>query len=93
MVHVKGASSGHLRRMRQNVHFHRGMGRFYRRHYAGQRPWLDVLVYAGIGAKLAVSLSRNAMGRLLRARATAPPSVASATSPPPTRLLEQPSRG
>jgi len=50
VVHVKGASSGHLRRMRQNVHFHRGMGRFYRRHYAGQRPWLDVLVYAGIGA-------------------------------------------
>ena len=43
--------------------FHRGMGRFYRRYEAGRRPLLDAAVYAGIGAKLAVSVARGALAR------------------------------
>ena len=63
-IHVKGGTSGSRRRLRQNVAFHRGMGRFYRKFEAGERPLLDLAVYAGIGAKLAVSLTRNAIGSL-----------------------------
>lgn len=57
-LHVKGASSGARRRPRQEVAFHRGMGRFYRRFEApGHNPLLNAAVYAGIGAKLALSLA------------------------------------
>ncbi|HEX8754603.1 MAG TPA: glycosyltransferase family 2 protein [Solirubrobacterales bacterium] len=63
-LHVKGASSGARRRPRQEVAFHRGMGRFYRRFEApGANPLLNAAVYAGIGAKLAVSLAITAAGR------------------------------
>ena len=56
-IHVKGASSGSRRRLRQEVAFHRGMGRFYRRFQAPENPGaLNALVYLGIGAKLAVTL-------------------------------------
>jgi N-acetylglucosaminyl-diphospho-decaprenol L-rhamnosyltransferase len=65
VVHVKGATSGKYRRMRQNVSFHQGMARFYRKHYAGRRPLLDATVYAGIAAKLAFSVGRNALARRL----------------------------
>jgi N-acetylglucosaminyl-diphospho-decaprenol L-rhamnosyltransferase len=60
-VHVKGGMSkrrGH-RSLRANVAFHRGMGRFYRKFYAGRRPLLDSAVYLAIGAKLAVSATRG----------------------------------
>lgn len=67
MIHVKGGTAGRHRRIKQNVAFHRGMGRFYRKWYAGDRPWLDVLVYAGILGKLALSLIRNAVERRTRA--------------------------
>jgi GT2 family glycosyltransferase len=57
-LHVKGGSSGGRRAFRQEVAFHRGMGRFYRRFEAPQHnPLLNALVYAGIGAKLAASLA------------------------------------
>jgi hypothetical protein len=56
-LHVKGGSSGARRAPRQEIAFHRGMGRFYRRFEApDHNPLLNTAVYAGIGAKLAVSL-------------------------------------
>jgi GT2 family glycosyltransferase len=56
-IHVKGGSSPDRRRLRQEVAFHRGMGRFYRRFDAPGNPGvLNLLVYLGIAAKLASSL-------------------------------------
>jgi N-acetylglucosaminyl-diphospho-decaprenol L-rhamnosyltransferase len=66
-LHVKGASSGGRRRPKQEVAFHRGMGRFYRRFDAPRsNPLANLAVYAGIGAKLAVSLARTELGRARR---------------------------
>jgi N-acetylglucosaminyl-diphospho-decaprenol L-rhamnosyltransferase len=62
-VHVKGGAAGAHRRPRQNVAFHRGMGRFYRRVHGGERPLASVAIYTGIGVKLAFSLVRNAVAR------------------------------
>lgn len=57
-LHVKGGSSGERRRLRQEIAFHRGMARFYRRFDApGHNALLNAAVYAGIGAKLAASLA------------------------------------
>jgi GT2 family glycosyltransferase len=57
-LHVKGGSSTGRRAPRQEIAFHRGMGRFYRRFDAPEHnPLLNAAVYAGIGAKLAVSLA------------------------------------
>ena len=67
-LHVKGAIAGSRRRLRQNVAFHRSMGRFYRRHVGGERALLDAIVYAGIGAKLGLSLCAGVLSRA-RARA------------------------
>lgn len=64
-LHVKGGSSASRRAPKQEIAFHRGMGRFYRRFDAPQsNPLLNAAVYAGIGAKLAVSLSLTALRRL-----------------------------
>jgi N-acetylglucosaminyl-diphospho-decaprenol L-rhamnosyltransferase len=61
-LHVKGGSSRRRRAPRQEVAFHRGMGRFYRRFDAGERnPLLNAAVYAGIGAKLGASLAITAV--------------------------------
>jgi N-acetylglucosaminyl-diphospho-decaprenol L-rhamnosyltransferase len=63
-LHVKGASSGGRRRPRQEIAFHRGMGRFYRRFDApAHNPLLNVAVYTGVAAKLAVALARTAISR------------------------------
>ncbi|HYH54446.1 MAG TPA: glycosyltransferase family 2 protein [Solirubrobacterales bacterium] len=63
-LHVKGGSSADRRRLRQEIAFHRGMGRFYRRFDAPERnPLLNAAVYAGIGAKLGVSLAITAYKR------------------------------
>ena len=60
-LHVKGGSSASRRAPKQEIAFHRGMGRFYRRFDApGSNPLLNLAVYAGIGAKLAVSLAITA---------------------------------
>lgn len=60
-LHVKGGSSGARRGLRQEVAFHRGMGRFYRRFDApGHNPLVNAAVYAGIAAKLATSLAITA---------------------------------
>lgn len=69
-LHVKGGSSPRRRAPRQEIAFHRGMGRFYRRFDAPEHnPLLNAAVYAGIGAKLAVSLAITAA----RSRRPGPP--------------------
>jgi GT2 family glycosyltransferase len=66
-LHVKGASSGSRRAPKQEIAFHRGMARFYRRFDApDNNPLLNAAVYAGIAAKLGVSLARTAATRRLR---------------------------
>jgi N-acetylglucosaminyl-diphospho-decaprenol L-rhamnosyltransferase len=63
-LHVKGGSSGTRRAPRQEIAFHRGMARFYRRFDAPERsPLVNAAVYAGIGAKLAVSLAITGVKR------------------------------
>jgi N-acetylglucosaminyl-diphospho-decaprenol L-rhamnosyltransferase len=57
-LHIKGGSSADRRAPRQEIAFHRGMGRFYRRFEGPEHnPLLNAAVYAGIGAKLATSLA------------------------------------
>jgi GT2 family glycosyltransferase len=61
-LHVKGGSSSGRRAARQEIAFHRGMARFYRRFDASRNnPLLNAAVYAGIGAKLAISLAITAV--------------------------------
>jgi N-acetylglucosaminyl-diphospho-decaprenol L-rhamnosyltransferase len=61
-LHVKGASSGRRRAPKQEIAFHRGMARFYRRFDAPKNnPLLNAAVYAGIAAKLATSLAITAV--------------------------------
>jgi GT2 family glycosyltransferase len=61
-LHVKGGSSSDRRAHRQEIAFHRGMGRFYRRFDAPtSNPLLNLAVYLGIGAKLTVSLALTAL--------------------------------
>ena len=63
VVHLKGGAAGRHRAPRQNIAFHRGMGRFYRKFQAQGRPLEAGAVYAGIGLKLALSLARSALAR------------------------------
>jgi GT2 family glycosyltransferase len=66
-LHVKGGSSGARRAPRQEIAFHRGMARFYRRFDAPEHnPLLNAAVYIGIGAKLVVSLARSGLSRSSR---------------------------
>jgi GT2 family glycosyltransferase len=61
-LHVKGGSSAGRRAPRQEIAFHRGMGRFYRRFDAAEHnPLVNAAIYAGIGAKLATSLAITAV--------------------------------
>lgn len=63
-LHVKGGSSGTRRALRQEVAFHRGMARFYRRFDAPEHNALiNAVVYIGIGFKLAVSLAISGIRR------------------------------
>jgi len=60
-IHTKAGTTGGQRGPRLNIAFHRGMGRFYRRHQApGHGALTNLVVYAGIGVKLAISLVRRA---------------------------------
>lgn len=64
-LHVKGGSSPDRRRAKQEIAFHRGMGRFYRRFDAPANPGaLNLAVYLGIAAKLATSLMISALAGL-----------------------------
>lgn len=68
VLHVKGGSSGKRRGLKQEIAFHRGMGRFYRRHEAASRPFpLNLLVYLGIATKLGTSLGVTLLSRPSRA--------------------------
>ncbi len=75
VLHAKGGTTGGERSPRLTWHFHRGMYRFYRRHYAphGSQA-LNVLVYLGIAVKLASavaqSLLRRSRARLRQRRRT-----------------------
>ena len=61
-LHVKGGSSGRRRSAREEIAFHRGMGRFYRRFNAPEQPaLLNIVVYLGIGLKLGISLVLSAV--------------------------------
>ena len=54
---------------RLNWHFHRGMGRFYRQHYAPQRSAaMNALVYVGIAVKLAAAVAQAVLRRSLARR-------------------------
>jgi N-acetylglucosaminyl-diphospho-decaprenol L-rhamnosyltransferase len=61
VTHIKHGASGQRRSSNLVYHFHYGMFRFYRRHYARgrARSVLDLLAYAGIGGKLVVALIRS----------------------------------
>ena len=64
VLHTKAGTSGKLRKPRLNYAFHYGMYRFYRKHYAPLRATpMNVLVYAGIGAKLVVSVVSSGVRR------------------------------
>lgn len=67
--HVKHGTSGSIRRPRLNYAFHYGMFRFYRKHYAMRRSAVaNAVVYAGIAAKLVVSLVRAEVRRAVASR-------------------------
>ena len=52
VMHLKGGTVSGERSARLNWHFHRGMGRFYRQHYAAQRSAaFNALVYVGIAVE------------------------------------------
>jgi len=63
VTHAKGGCSGKHRALRQNIAFHRGMARFYRKFYARGRPLTAAAVYCGIGLKMAVSVTRSWVAR------------------------------
>jgi GT2 family glycosyltransferase len=73
VMHVKGGTTGGQRSVRLNWAFHRGMYRFYRKHYAPSRSWaLNGVIYVGIAVKLATavvhSLLRRSRARLRQRR-------------------------
>lgn len=62
--HVKGGSAGAVRSPRLNAAFHYGMYRFYRKFRAPERSAAtNLVVYAGIGAKLGISIARSACSK------------------------------
>jgi N-acetylglucosaminyl-diphospho-decaprenol L-rhamnosyltransferase len=65
VMHVKGGTTVRKRHrgLRHNVAFHRSMGRFYRKFYAGRRPLFDGIIYLAILGKLAVSATRSTIAR------------------------------
>ncbi len=68
-LHVKGGSSAGRRALRQEIAFHRGMGRFYRRFDAPEHNLLlNSAVYLGIAAKLTISLGKTAVRELDKRR-------------------------
>ncbi len=63
-MHVKGGTTGGERSALLNWHFHRGMYRFYRKHYAPQGSWIvNTTVYAGIAVKMAIAMAQSLLRR------------------------------
>ena len=66
VLHAKGGSTGGERSIRLNWAFHKGMFRFYRLHYAPERsPFLNALVYLGIGVKFTTAIAHASLRRIL----------------------------
>jgi N-acetylglucosaminyl-diphospho-decaprenol L-rhamnosyltransferase len=64
VMHVKAGTSGELRSFKLNRAFHYGMYRFYRKHYAADHnPLFNLFIYAGIVAKLAVTVVKTEIRR------------------------------
>jgi N-acetylglucosaminyl-diphospho-decaprenol L-rhamnosyltransferase len=69
VVHVKGGVTVETRKarryrsLRHNIAFHRSVGRFYRKFYAGRNYPLDVAVYVGIGVKFVIAVTRSSIAR------------------------------
>jgi N-acetylglucosaminyl-diphospho-decaprenol L-rhamnosyltransferase len=69
VLHVKGGTTVTERRrarhraVPQTIAFHRSMGRFYRKFYAGRNPLLDVAIYLAIGVKTTVAVARSVAAR------------------------------
>jgi len=64
VVHVKAGTTGGERSASLNWHFHRGMYRFYRKHYAHQRGWIvNAAVYAGIAVRMVVAMAHALLRR------------------------------
>jgi len=67
VMHVKAGTSGTERSFRLNRAFHYGMYRFYRKHYAGDhKPLFNLVIYAGILAKLTVTVVKTELRRARR---------------------------
>ena len=65
VMHVKAGTAGELRSFRLNRAFHYGMFRFYRKHYARDHNLLfNLFIYAGIVAKLALTVVKTELSRL-----------------------------
>lgn len=64
VVHLKGGTSGRSRPVRLNWHFHRSMAIFYRAHLAGRNRFVDVVAYAGIIGRFAVTTAAWSARRL-----------------------------
>jgi hypothetical protein len=77
VLHVKAGTTGGERSPRLIWAFHKGMYRFYRSHYAGERSGaMNALVYFGIAVKLALALVQSAARRTLARLRQRRPSVA-----------------
>jgi GT2 family glycosyltransferase len=61
-IHTKGGTTEGHRDAPLEIAFHRGMGRFYRKHYAASHSGaFNALIYLGIGLKLCASLAIGAL--------------------------------
>jgi N-acetylglucosaminyl-diphospho-decaprenol L-rhamnosyltransferase len=69
VIHVKGGVTVETRKkrryrsLRHNIAFHRSIGRFYRKFYAGRNPLMDIAVYAAIAGKFMISVARSTIAR------------------------------
>jgi hypothetical protein len=61
-IHTKGGTTDGHRDRHLQIAFHRGMGRFYRKHYAADHGGaFNAMIYLGIGLKLGASLAATAL--------------------------------
>lgn len=66
ILHYKRASSRN-KPMRITYEFHRAMTLFYNKHYRSRYPiWVTGFMYVGIGAKFTISITLNAVSKLIK---------------------------
>jgi hypothetical protein len=69
VLHVKGGTTVYERErkrhrgLRHNLAFHRSMGRFYRKFYAGRSVAQDIAIYLAIGVKVSIAAVRSTAAR------------------------------